>query len=30
MDRDLRHDDWNPTIERPEHRSCNRAAPRTS
>ena len=23
---DLGHDDWNPTIERPEHRACNRAA----
>jgi hypothetical protein len=24
---DLGHDDWNPRIERPEHRTCNRAAP---
>jgi len=23
---DLGHDDWNPRIERPEHRACNRAA----
>jgi hypothetical protein len=23
---DLGHDDWNPRIERPEHRTCNRAA----
>jgi hypothetical protein len=24
---DLGHDDYNPAIERPEHRECNRAAP---
>jgi hypothetical protein len=24
---DLGHDDFNPSIERPEHRGCNRAAP---
>jgi hypothetical protein len=24
---DLGHDDFNPSIERPEHRTCNRAAP---
>jgi hypothetical protein len=24
---DLGHDDYNPEIERPEHRECNRAAP---
>ena len=27
QDWDLGHDDWNPRIERPEHRTCNRAAP---
>ena len=24
---DLGHDDFNPSLERPEHRACNRAAP---
>jgi hypothetical protein len=24
---DLGHDDYNPELERPEHRECNRAAP---
>ena len=27
QDWDLGHDDINPSLERPEHRSCNRAAP---
>ena len=27
QDWDLGHDDYNPAIERPEHRECNRAAP---
>ena len=26
QDWDLGHDDWNPSIERPEHRACNRRA----